>query len=417
MQSIKGHASAIFHKVGQGLFYSFGIYLREPKKTSLTLIYDCGSFNKEALKREIQTLYFSNNSKTIDVAVISHFHQDHINGFRYLFENGFRIKNLFVPFYHPIELFLIAYLEYTGALGKSGIDIFDFYLNIYRYLADNVDNLYVIKPSENVEEKPEDENIREDGLNINLENLDESYLWIPTEAKIVTDKGNILYANNKQNIWNFKLFTCKDDEDEKFINDFREKVEEVAKKLKDRGFKITENGLIFSNGSSKNRKKFIEELKKKVRTIIKGSFYHNKNLALLHYPSVLGKGYIYNIPPYYLCFEVTVNCLPWLKENYWGWALTGDIELDEKCLKKFNSHFSNYFKHINFFQIPHHGSKHNWKTEFLSFFKRAKYFIASFGVHNKFNHPHMEVIEALTVLEKCFFPVNEQQLFCSKFVF
>jgi beta-lactamase superfamily II metal-dependent hydrolase len=80
--------------------------------------------------------------------------------------------------------------------------------------------------------------------------------------------------------------------------------------------------------------------------------------------------------------------------NKFGTLLTGDQELKTK--KDFNSfilHFQNKLKHIEVFQIPHHGSHANWNPmpNKLSSLDIGCYVI-NHGFGRK-NHPHIKVLD------------------------
>ena len=66
-----------FHGVGQGLFYSAKLY--ENEKEVGCFIYDCGSESTQTyIKAEVEQ--FCAEAKRLDFLVISHLHDDHVNG-------------------------------------------------------------------------------------------------------------------------------------------------------------------------------------------------------------------------------------------------------------------------------------------------------------------------------------------------
>ena len=77
-----------FHGVGQGLFYSGSI---DDKK--FNFIYDCGG-STEKLRNEIENLEFDE----IDFLVISHLHEDHINGLPILLQSK-KVNKIFLPYF------------------------------------------------------------------------------------------------------------------------------------------------------------------------------------------------------------------------------------------------------------------------------------------------------------------------------
>lgn len=85
------------------------------KNTCASVVYDCGGYgNKGALKRGISALRSSlpvrGGNKTIDLMVLSHLHHDHVNGFETLTDwPNLKIRRLIIPHYDDVaKLVLIA---------------------------------------------------------------------------------------------------------------------------------------------------------------------------------------------------------------------------------------------------------------------------------------------------------------------
>lgn len=112
---VKINGEFCFHNVGQGLFYS-GLLINEGNKEQFRFVYDCGSTNKNFLK-EYASLASDEKGKkkTLDLLVISHFHDDHVNGIPELLEH-FDVDTVVMPY---MDDFLrgLAVLEHI----KSGI--------------------------------------------------------------------------------------------------------------------------------------------------------------------------------------------------------------------------------------------------------------------------------------------------------
>ena len=80
----------VFMPVGQGAFYI------EKFNDGFTVVYDCGSYkNTSIVEENIKNSIL--DTKKIDLLVISHYHEDHINGLEYLFKN-FDIDKMLMPF-------------------------------------------------------------------------------------------------------------------------------------------------------------------------------------------------------------------------------------------------------------------------------------------------------------------------------
>ena len=65
-----------FHPIGQGAFYT------EKFDDGFTVVYDCGGSNKTIIENEIKNSFIK--GEKIDMVFISHFHDDHLNGLKFL---------------------------------------------------------------------------------------------------------------------------------------------------------------------------------------------------------------------------------------------------------------------------------------------------------------------------------------------
>ena len=87
--------------------------------------------------------------------------------------------------------------------------------------------------------------------------------------------------------------------------------------------------------------------------------------------------------------------------------LTGDLNLKSK---KISNKFFDYFKHqidqVCVFQIPHHGSKYNWKDDIIDKLKNVNLFVFNYG-KNPHKHPDYHIMELLIDKDKNFDVVNE----------
>ena len=108
-----------FWDVGHGTFFHGQIQKYFPisdrhrfcrsnyRSTVFTYIYDCGASNPANIKSAISEALSEGlvDGEDIDLLIISHFHQDHINGIfdlqRQLKLKKRRIKNILIPFVHP----------------------------------------------------------------------------------------------------------------------------------------------------------------------------------------------------------------------------------------------------------------------------------------------------------------------------
>lgn len=100
------------------------------------MIYDIGSLKGKPRLRQIVNRYFIN--KKFDLAFISHFHEDHVNGFEELKlkKNNVYIERLVVPYVSPLELALLS-VSSENAWYK------DFITNPYLWLLKNLNVKYL----------------------------------------------------------------------------------------------------------------------------------------------------------------------------------------------------------------------------------------------------------------------------------
>lgn len=93
-----------FRPVGQGLFYSGSLHSGSEK---YNFVYDCGSVSeKQYLKSQIDD--HINTCLQIDLLIISHFDEDHVNGITSLIADRKRVRRLVLPYVSWAERLAIA---------------------------------------------------------------------------------------------------------------------------------------------------------------------------------------------------------------------------------------------------------------------------------------------------------------------
>lgn len=85
--------------VGQGFFHSGEV---ETLGTSVLYVFDCGSFDGDALDREIDEFLNRHRDQQIDMLFVSHFHYDHVSGLPRLLREA-SVKAVIIPVIEPIE--------------------------------------------------------------------------------------------------------------------------------------------------------------------------------------------------------------------------------------------------------------------------------------------------------------------------
>ena len=337
---------------GQGLFYIGEIDRSKGEK--FKFIYDCGGNNiSGAINQHIT------KGEVIDMLVISHFDDDHINGLPDLFNKVDKIKKIFIPYYRGIEeyLLLMAYIYGNGAT------------------FDKVDEIVLVNSSEGVEDEQDfNEIITEEVPDINRYNLPN------VKAGIIRNK--VLSVEKR---WIFKFYNAR------ISTDINTVISDI-------------NNLI-----SNNNRKDLEELLKLnlnaakvgLRTIYSNycsSKYNNSkqnqsSLCLYHAPmerETCGIHFMsYDRVYFRSCIETP--CL--------GTMLTGDISLKtKKKIQNYDDFIKRYEKeayNTGIFLLPHHGANNNWNSLILEDFMRTPIFLNSSGINNRFKHPGSMVIKEL----------------------
>ena len=91
----------IFHNVGQGLFYSGTI--QADNNNLFHFVYDCGCTGSKPSRDNAIKLYRRimgiNESRKIHLLILSHLHEDHINGLKELLKGGVQIDTMVIPYF------------------------------------------------------------------------------------------------------------------------------------------------------------------------------------------------------------------------------------------------------------------------------------------------------------------------------
>lgn len=75
-----------YHGIGQGMFYTGKIDFGNGEP-AFNFVYDCGTSSRQQLLKNAITAYHANCSHSIDLLILSHFDDDHINGLDSLLKN------------------------------------------------------------------------------------------------------------------------------------------------------------------------------------------------------------------------------------------------------------------------------------------------------------------------------------------
>lgn len=340
----------VFMPVGQGAFYI------EKFNDGFTVVYDCGSYKNISIVEE--NIKNSILDQKIDLLVISHYHEDHINGLEYLFKN-FNIKRMLMPFLNlteQIESFIDA------AVKDNSSDFYkDFCIDPSKALKDNFGKsteITFVDPEQNPQQPNE----------IDIQNL-----------KDKINSGDKIKYNVNNYAWLYIPFNFQDT---KRTEQFKALTEKLPISTIDE----------FKTYYIQNKDDFIKIYKKDIVGDI------NTNSLVLYsgaYPSIKTTSYSRR-----KSFSFT--------QNISGCLYLGDYNARGNLkMKELKEKYESFYKEISTIQIPHHGSRHNYNPRLN--FKPNIISAISAGINNKFKHPHSETLKNIAIQNGIVILVTEEE--------
>lgn len=402
-------ASAKFHPVGQGCFYTCTV---SPSNggPEFRFFYDCGTASAkshlEGCIEDYRKSFTDPYDVQVDAGIISHFDADHVNGLDLLLGEGVSVNTVFLPYLVPLHRIALATRH-----PDEGAAYYDFLEDPVEFLLDRGVRQIVFVgsgPEGSFDEAPFDEvgNVPPPGASgsdrppFSLDKM-EPLREPPSEFVAEQDRRRasnsasaaaVSFKDHRQKLpcgfgWQFKFFNYKVSDGKGLGSaerweSFRREVrrcagtlnpDRILPRLKDAAFR--------------------KELISCYRHICYD--HNNVSLALWHGPAQRVRG----------TFAITGGDSP---HRYWphrfhdeipiearqsgngGTLLTGDISLKTN-LRQFAQHFSERLSRVNLVQLPHHGSRHSWNSELLSHLDGRTWFAVNAGTANRFGHPHNEV--------------------------
>lgn len=343
----------VFMPVGQGAFYI------EKFNDGFTVVYDCGSYKNTSIVEE--NIKNSILDTKIDLLVISHYHEDHINGLEYLFQN-FNVEKMLMPYLNlteKMESFVDADIKNTNNNFYK-----DFCVDPNKALFDNFrksSEIFFVYPEQNPPAPPNE---------IDIQNLNDNI-----------NSGDKITYNNKINnyTWSYIPFNFQN---RKRTEQFEIKIQKLDLDTVDK----------FKNYYKNNKDELIAIYKKDIIGDI------NTNSLVLY------SGAYSNIKTTTYSRKKSFSFI----QNISGCLYLGDY--DAEGVRKYNElekKYKSYYKEISTIQIPHHGSKHNYNQKLN--FKPNIISVISAGINNKFEHPHNETLKQIAIQNGIVILVTEEE--------
>ncbi|MES2654055.1 MAG: MBL fold metallo-hydrolase [Bacteroidota bacterium] len=369
-----------FYPVGQGCFYAGKIM------NKFTVVFDCGSISRRIyLDNAIDA--FKLKHKKIDLLVISHFDEDHVNGVADLL-NGTPCGKVVIPYYDPI-LRLTLY----GDSNSDNEDYISFLTNPTEFfLSDrfNVDEVIIIgnngetfindnikpQPPKESNEEIDIENEKPLSISFNKEE-DNSVKDYIQNIEEISNTNKVKYFTLPFSltigigIWEFVFYLKFFDQQNKITN-----------------FENAINNLLKETNTANINSLFDNKFRKRIRKIYSTHIHKRINYTSL----VLYHGPIMKIIYHVICTECFDSWCFHQESKKTGTILTGDLYLSTR--KDFNAFYNYYQPHYidkcEWLQVPHHGSKSNWKN-LPNGLENITHYIINHGLRRK--HPYAEVID------------------------
>jgi len=422
-----------FHPIGQGGFYTGKINKNIGYRDEFNFIYDCGSLSDRSyLENEINFFKKILFKSKLDMLVLSHLDDDHVNGVKDLLK-GIKCNHIYLPYLTPIQRLFVAirhnpkdtylfneFLEFLKSPHRYLLSIEGAEIGEIAYVLGNQEGEYLNRntPSEGPISLDDNEfNLENTWNNIPVNELSSDLLEIinSNRSKIVFKKGNNGLILNS--IWEFYFYNelADDNKIKQYINEVKvlcglNATNNLSQSVLERILSDTEK---------------LKDLRKKFRAIFKK--LNETGLVLLHKPisykkAIFEKNCFSRHPRSFYMHRFNRYKRGISSESYennttnanyvWGnTLLTGDIGL----IQIGNSDYIK--KHLSenlIFQVPHHGSKTDWKKQYLNKCglnrNNSTSAIIQFGYGNKYGHPRPNVI--VDLINKSF-----DLHFCNQFEF
>jgi hypothetical protein len=396
------HVRFQFHPVGQGLFYSAEVDRFHANQVDrFTFVYDCGTDSDQQYMKSALDAYTTDGK--LDLLILSHFHNDHINGVHELLKKSGGVREVVLPYLHPAErLMAAAGYAVKNRLHTLPPDYIAFLTDPIAYLIDNSDDGRVERitfiaggPPAEEDEWPEDSGGIAEGI--------KWYDGKPGKAGLpdlkTTRREACIRSHSaicRAPIWRFKFY-CRPS---------RASAEDIQGRLRDHNIDPDDLASVLDGR--------LEDLKKTYYSLCGRSAGQNvTSLMCCHGPGVSIQFHPARATPFAIACRLLGCPCPCVVHSEvpqglpdthtpdllaFDHMLTGDANVD---ITEYRNHFTRELKRVGLFCLPHHGSKQNWHYPFLDAHKNCLLWVCSAGLGNRYGHPHKSVVNDLLVHGKC----------------
>lgn len=406
-----------FNKAGQGAFYTCRL-IQLYNSQSFTFVYDCGTkLGGKYLVQEIET-FEKLKSKKIDLLVLSHLDDDHLNHVDALLKN-LSCDTVIMPYLSPLRrLFLCMRQKNLTA------DYISFITDPAAYLSGKVATIIYMLSSEDgngaednfIARNP----IPDSGSPLRLDTsrlrridfFDEkkpTIINVLSDVLSIEDPANVRFCFDRESVfagmfWEFYFYNKKADESNigSFLNFIKK--EYLLDKDQINGDDIWQETL----KAILNDEKRIKEVRKTFKKFFKNT--NTTGLVVLHGPlnyknewkvTEIGKKMSVNFMAPKDCANKTL--------------LNGDVNLNNI---KYPPYITRRLPEVRYFQIPHHGSHLSWDGGVIlnKIGSNYKYGeeenilcpIVNYGIGNTHGHFSEQVYEDVVTKKQCQLYLNNQ---------
>ena len=402
-----------FHAAGQGIFASGTLKNPETCK-EFHWVFDCGSTaSTKVLKPKVIRYRDMILGDRLDLLCISHFDNDHVSGLTHLLK-GLDVGTIVIPYLSPLERLVLG-----ARSDVAGGGYFSFLADPVSFLinrSDSIDRIILVggntpdgpgrhplpgpPPSQSpFERDPGDSWILKPDLRLTwapISFLDLATLQVAekknTELVISQDSfGAFARAVSHQIAWEFKFF--------------HKPIEPTVRtKIRKAVAACFTNKAIPTNASSILSALTSPSMRKKINVAFSSALagsstddINSTSLCVYSGPDLNGFGGSDISPPWPNPL-LGANPVDHHYHDYWhsGCSIlyTGDADLSTKSNRDELRTFlgDQCWQHIAILQVPHHGSRKNWKIGSVDEFSHRHSVFCADEHYLKYGHPHREVV-------------------------